>query len=71
MHGGSDGDVARQLSHLELTERLSSAKLSHLQKTFHGKKSKTALIDLADASVFLESPAGEIAATAPPDAAAQ
>jgi VWFA-related protein len=71
MHGDSDGDAARQLSHLELTERLSSANLSHLQGTLRGKKSKAALVALADGSVFLAPPASSILATAPPDALAQ
>ncbi len=67
----SDADTARQLSHMVLTERLSSARLSHLKDSRRGKKSKAALVALADASAFLAPPAAEILAVAPPDLAMQ
>jgi VWFA-related protein len=68
---GSDADVERQLSSMELTERLSTARLATLEATLTGKKARQALVALADESVFLAPPAGEIPSAAPPDAATQ
>jgi hypothetical protein len=59
--------MAQQLSNMELTERLSSAKLAMLEATLKGKKAREALLALADQSVFLAPPAAEIPTTAPPD----
>jgi VWFA-related protein len=70
-HGSSDAELAKQLSDMELTERLSSAKLVSLQAGLRGNKVRQALIALADASAFLDPPANEVPAQAPPDAAAQ
>lgn len=69
--GESDGEVARQLSKLELTERLSGAKLTPLTEELRGKKTRQALEALADAAAFLEPPPAEIPADAPPDPSAQ
>jgi len=57
VHGQSDGKIARQLSGLELTERASSLRVARWE----------ALIELADASAFLDLPAAEMLAKAPPD----
>lgn len=70
-HGDRDGDVAQQLSGLELTERLDGAKLVSWTAALRGKRSRQALIALADASAFLDPPRSEISADAPPDAIAQ
>jgi VWFA-related protein len=67
----SDAEVARQLSGMELTERLSTARLATLEATLKGKKARQALVALADESAFLAPPAGEIPSTAAPDAATQ
>jgi VWFA-related protein len=67
----SDAEVARQLSGMELTERLSTARLATLEATLRGKKARQALVALADESAFLAPPAGEIPSTAAPDAATQ
>jgi VWFA-related protein len=69
--GESDGDVARQLSKLELTERLSEAKQASLTGELRGKKTRQTLEALADVAAFLEPPASEIPADAPPDQSAQ
>jgi VWFA-related protein len=69
--GRSDSDLARQLSVMELTERLSSARLATLQALLKGKKAQRVLISLADESAFLALPADEIPSIAPPDAATQ
>jgi VWFA-related protein len=67
VRGRSDGEAARQLSGLELTERLSGAKLSAWTASLHGEKARQALVTLVDASAFLDPPAAELPALAPPD----
>jgi hypothetical protein len=66
--GKPDVDVARQLSGLELTEKMSSAKLKLLERDVSGTKSRWALVALADASVFLRPAAANVLPQAPPDA---
>jgi hypothetical protein len=67
----SDTEVARQLSGMELAERLSTARLATLEALLKGKKAQRVLAALADESVFLALPADEIPSIAPPDAATQ
>jgi hypothetical protein len=67
----SEAEVAHHLSGMELTERLSTARLAKLEAKLRGKKVLQALVALADESVFLAPPAGEIPSTAAPDAATQ
>jgi hypothetical protein len=69
--GNSDAEVARQLSGMELTERLSSARLATLEALLKGKKALRVLVAMADESVFLALPADEIPSIAPPDAPTQ
>jgi len=66
-HGKPDVKVAKQLSDLELTERLSAAKLLRWEADSPGPESRQALVALADLSAFLDPPAAEIPATATPD----
>lgn len=66
----ADADLALQLSGVELTERLSTAKLARLKARLPGEKSQQALVALADRSVFLDPPTAEIPANPTPDAAA-
>jgi hypothetical protein len=70
-HEKPDARVAEELSDLELTERLSAAKLSRLEAGLSGPESRQSLVMLADASAFLDPPAAEILATPSPDLAAQ
>ena len=70
-HSLQDAEVARQLSDLELTERLSTAKLKRLETDLPGEKSRQALMILADASAFLDPPASEISNQPAPDQAMQ
>jgi hypothetical protein len=67
----SDEDAAKEIEHLELTERLNSPELARLIGELPGAKSKAALMAVGDASVFLESPQGEMLDKAAPDAAEQ
>ncbi len=70
-HDESDGALARRLSGLALTERLSEAQPAAWTSPLRGAKTRQALVALADASVFLNPPAGESLGDPPPDAAAQ
>lgn len=65
--GKPDAEVARQLSGLELTERMSHARLELLAQNVPGTKSRWALVALADASVFLDPPAPDALSQSPPD----
>jgi len=71
IHGVPDANAARYLSELELTERLSTSRLSSLEASLPGEKARQALMMLADASAFLGPPASEIPAMPAPDLAAQ
>ena len=67
----SDAQKAKQLSGLELTERMSERRLDSLERIAHGKRTRQELRILTDASSFLNPPADEIINDAPPDKAAQ
>jgi hypothetical protein len=67
----SDTEVARQISGLELTERLSTNKLSTCVANLPGPHAKEALLALADMSAFLDPPASEVPNLAEPDPATQ
>ncbi|MGA2166732.1 MAG: VWA domain-containing protein [Terracidiphilus sp.] len=71
VHGRADAKVAQQLANLELSERLSAAKLTRWEADLPGPESRQALVALADASAFLDPPTAEIPATPPPDVATQ
>jgi VWFA-related protein len=62
-----DDELAKQLTGLELTERLTSSRLSLWKDRLSGKKSKAALVALADESAFLDPPATEILSDPAPD----
>lgn len=62
-----DSELAAQLNHLVLTQRLSSTKLASWLRQIQGRQSREALTVLADASVFLNPPPDEIPATPEPD----
>jgi VWFA-related protein len=63
----NDGELAEHLAGLELSERLSSNQLSLWKDRLRGKKSKAALVALADESAFLDPPAAEILSDPAPD----
>ncbi|MFP5209800.1 MAG: hypothetical protein ACLGRW_10975 [Acidobacteriota bacterium] len=64
--GKPDGKVAGELYGLALTERASSARLAGWNAAFHGKRTREALLALADASAFLPPPATDLDGSAPP-----
>ncbi|AXC09715.1 hypothetical protein ACPOL_0334 [Acidisarcina polymorpha] len=61
----SDAEMARQLSGMQLTERLSNTKAAALRSGLKGKKSREALAALADRSVFRAPPASDILSDPP------
>ncbi|MBS1806151.1 MAG: hypothetical protein JST28_22640 [Acidobacteria bacterium] len=65
--GISDETAAKEIGQLELTERLSSLALAGLIEKLSGAKSKTALMAVGDASVFLECPKSEVLSNPTPD----
>jgi hypothetical protein len=66
-----DKELAKQLSELELTERLSAARLTRCEANLPGPDARRALRALADRSLFLDPPASEIPAIVEPDSEAQ
>jgi hypothetical protein len=69
--GKPDAEVARRLSGLLLTERLSRTKLESLEESIAGAESRSALVALADASEFLAPAATDVVSQAPPDLSEQ
>jgi hypothetical protein len=64
-----DAELAQQLEKMQLSERISTAKLKHLKADLPGNKSQEALEALADSSVFLDPPSNEIPTDPTPDPA--
>ena len=71
LKGKRDGEAAKEIDRLQLTERLSSRELTALSAELPGAKSKAALMAVGDASVFLKPPPDEIPQKAPPVLAEQ
>lgn len=65
--GTPDVRLARELSDLELTERLSSVRAARLYAELPGPDSRRSLVVLADMSAFLDPPADEIPTIEKPD----
>jgi VWFA-related protein len=65
--GTSDADLATKLADLQLTERLSTARLERLKAGLAGEKSQRALTGLADRSALLDPPASEVPSAARPE----
>ena len=71
VHHRWDGRLAKQISNMKLTQRLSASRLARLQAQLPGSQSKQALRAIADESAFLRLPADEIPSDPAPSAAAQ
>lgn len=68
----SDGETAREIANLELTERLSPKRLAQLCSELKpGPKAVLALTLLGDTSAFLDSPLDQLRSMSPPDSDAQ
>jgi hypothetical protein len=65
-----DGELAQRFSGVVLTDRLSGTRFADLTNMLSGEKSRTALMLLADQSIFLPPPADEMPDDAAPNAAA-
>jgi VWFA-related protein len=70
-HALADADAAAKISDLELTERLSQARLAKALAELPGAKAQRALTGVADLAEFLPLPPGEIPAKAAPELAEQ
>jgi len=70
-HGKPDKAVAQSLGNLELTERLSTARLERLKADLPGDQARLALLALADASAFLDLPAADVPPVAAPNSVTQ
>jgi VWFA-related protein len=68
-HGSKDNEIAQELFGVELTERMSSTRLSSWKGRLPGERSRAALVAVADRSAFLALPPADIPATAPPNPA--
>jgi len=68
-HGSKDNEVAKELFGVELTERMTSTRLSSWKGRLPGDRSRAALVAVADRSAFLPLPPADIPSTAPPDMA--
>ncbi|HVZ83191.1 MAG TPA: VWA domain-containing protein [Terracidiphilus sp.] len=68
----TDEDIAHQVGTLEMTQRLTATTLDRFAATLKLEPHTALALELlADQSAFLDPPASELPATAPPDAAAQ
>jgi VWFA-related protein len=70
-HTLPDPELARQLVDLELTERVSDARLARLQDQCTGPTARQSLLVLAHLSAFLPLPAADIPPNPAPDLASQ
>jgi hypothetical protein len=68
---GSDGGMAKRLSEVRLTERLTDARLAQLYEQLRGRQSREQLLVVADESAFLALPAEDKIPDPIPDAEAQ
>jgi VWFA-related protein len=67
----SDLEAAHQIADVELSERLSTSRLSGMTAQSPGPKTLELIVAIAAASSFLDPPPSEIPALAPPDLSAQ
>jgi VWFA-related protein len=67
LHGKPDDKVVGELENVQLTERVSLARLTRWEAEFPGKRAHEQLVKLADLSAFLEPLGTEVIADPPPD----
>lgn len=67
----TDGKVAKQLMGVELSERVSRARMTRWEKDFPGIKTREQLMKLADRAAFFNPPQEEVIHDPVPDAATQ
>jgi hypothetical protein len=66
-----DAEVAKELSQIELSERLSAARLSRCEAGLPGPRSREALMAVADVAAFLDPAAADVPALKIPSVEAQ
>jgi hypothetical protein len=71
LHGKPDGKVAGELDDVQLTERMSLARLARWEQDLPGSKTREALMKLADLSAFLKPPRADEVPDPAPDAETQ
>lgn len=71
LRGKPDGKVAGQLKDVQLTERVSAARLARWEAEFPGVHTHEELMKLADLSAFLDPPASDVVDNPRPDLKAQ
>jgi VWFA-related protein len=67
LQGKPDGKVAGELEGMQVTERVSPARLARWESDFPGKRTQEQLMKLADMSAFLNPPASDVLRDPPPD----
>lgn len=67
LHKRQDGDAAKQLSELQLTERMNASLLRQLKADLPGEQSRQALRVIADESQFQNPPSSEIPVSLAPN----
>lgn len=71
IRGQGDRRVAKQITGIKLTERVSMARLAQWEADVVGDRSREALMAIADVSAFLTPPAAEMPSLPTPDAQTQ
>jgi VWFA-related protein len=71
LHGKPDGKVAGELDDVQLTERVSAARLARWEAEFPGARTHEELMKLADMSAFLDLPATDVVGDPRPDVKTQ
>ena len=71
LEGRPDGKVAGELEDLQLTERVSPARLARWETSFPGKRTQEELMKLADMTSFMNPPASDVLRDPPPDVATE
>ena len=67
LHDKPDAKVARELEDLQLSERVSPARLARWEAQFPGSHAQQELVKLADLSAFLDPPASDVIPDPAPD----
>ncbi len=71
LKGKTDGRVAAELDEVQLTERVSPARLARWEAEFPGNRTREELLKLADMSAFLDPPASDVVSNPRPDVKSQ
>jgi hypothetical protein len=67
LHGQPDAKVAQEIGEVEITERVSTARLEHWKADLPGERTREALMKLADQTAFLDPPMSDVLRDPTPD----